>query len=53
MQDFAEIRWALLNFARLGNNLLRLALFGIDLPDYAEILVLDPPVRARKAADVI
>ena len=44
MQDFAEIRWALLNFARLGNNLLRLALFGIDWPDYAEILVLDPPV---------
>ena len=48
MQDFAKLRWALLKFAKLGNNLLRLALFGIDLPDYAEILVLDPPVSERE-----
>ena len=44
MLTLAKIRIGLLKFAKLGHNLLRLAELGTKLHNYAEILVLDPPV---------
>ena len=44
MLTLAKIRIGLLKFAKFGHNLLRLAELGTKLHNYAEILVLDPPV---------